>query len=209
MRHGVAGLALCLALACSACGAPQLSLSSGGTRGWADSSSWPWYRERDAWRGYGSSRYDDPSVVCDSFGRCWHRRHLERPDAEPPGWAENLPGSARRDDRFLRPRAELVCDRTTRICYKDGFVDKSDTERVFGERAADRADDLRDRLGTPRVFVPEQGVACDRDRRLCLDDGDADRSLTRRYFGRRAARDLDEERPRDDDAKRNRKRATR
>ena len=36
MRDGVAGLALGLALACSACGAPQLSLSTGGTRGWSD-----------------------------------------------------------------------------------------------------------------------------------------------------------------------------
>ena len=80
---------------------------------------------------------------------------------------------------------------------------------MFGERAGDRADDLRDRLGTARVFVPERGVACDRNRRMCLDDGDPDRSLTRRYFGRRAARALDEERPRDDDAKRNRKRAKR
>ena len=41
-------------------------------------------------------------------------------------------------NRFLRPRSEVVCDRATRICYKEGNVDKSDTERVFGERAGDR-----------------------------------------------------------------------
>ena len=94
-------------------------------------------------------------------------------------------------NRFLRPRSEVVCDRATRICYKKGKIDKSDTEHVFGERAGDRADDLRDRYGTARIFAPERDVSCDRKRRVCFEDGDPDRSLTRRYFGRRAARDLD------------------
>jgi hypothetical protein len=93
-------------------------------------------------------------------------------------------------DRFLRPRSNLVCDRASRICYKNGKIDKSDTENTFGERAGDRADDLRDRFSTARLFVPQRGVACDRDRRLCLEDGDPDRKLTRRYFGKRAARAL-------------------
>jgi Fels-1 Prophage Protein-like len=88
------------------------------------------------------------------------------------------------------------------MCYKQGEVDKSDTERVFGDRAGDKVDSLRDRLGTSRLFAPERGVACDREGRVCLEDGDPDRSLTRRYFGRRAARALDQERPRDDDARR-------
>ena len=59
-------------------------------------------------------------------------------------------------DRFLRPGSDVVCDRASRICYKDGKVDKSDTQNVFGERAGDRADGLRDRIGTGRMFVPEQ-----------------------------------------------------
>ena len=101
----------------------------------------------------------------------------------------------------MRPRAEVVCDRATRICYKQGKIDKSDTERVFGGRAGDRADGLRDRHGTAQLFVPERGVACDRESRLCLEDGDPDRRLTRRYFGRRAARSIDEQRPRDDDGR--------
>jgi Fels-1 Prophage Protein-like len=94
------------------------------------------------------------------------------------------------DNRFVRPRSDVVCDRATSICYKRGKIDKSDTEHVFGERAGDRADDVRDRLSNARVFVPERGVACDRERRICLEDGDPDRRLTRRYFGRRAARAL-------------------
>jgi hypothetical protein len=165
--------------------------------------------ERDVWLalpGYGRTPLHRPTVACDSFGRCgqlgpsdrFERGYIERPDARPPGWAESLPGSARTQNRFLRPRSDVVCDRATRICYKQGKVDKSDTERIFGGRAGDRAGDLRDRLGTARLFVPERGVACDRERRICLDDGDPDRSLTRRYFGRGAARAIDEERPRDD-----------
>jgi Fels-1 Prophage Protein-like len=89
-----------------------------------------------------------------------------------------------------------VCDRATRICYKQGRVDQSDTDRVFGESAGDRVDRVRNRLGTGRLFVPEPGVACNRASRVCLEDGDPDRRLTRRYFGRRAARSLEEERPR-------------
>ena len=82
------------------------------------------------------------------------------------------------------------------LCYKDGKVDKSDTQSVFGERAGDRADRLRDRLGTGRMFVPERGVACDRERKLCLEDGQPDRKLTRRYFGKDAARALARDQPR-------------
>lgn len=213
MHHGMAPLVVCLALTCSACGLPQLSLSAGGAGGWSDPSSRTLYgAERDVWLappGYGRSPLHRPSVACDSFGRCWQlgpsdrfaRGDIERPDARPPGWAESLPGSARLHNRFLNPRSEVLCDRATRICYKQGKVDKSDTQRVFSGRAGDRADDLRDRLGTARLFVPERGVACDRERRMCLDDGDPDRGLTRRYFGRHAARALDEERPRDGGAR--------
>jgi Fels-1 Prophage Protein-like len=220
MRIATAPFVLSLALICSACGASQLSTSTGGTGAWSDATLWPRYRtERDLWLGrpgYGYSSLHRPSIACDRFGRCWEldpsdrfpRGYSER-RARPPGWAEDLPGSARSHDRFLRAGSEVVCDRATGICYKEGKVDKSDTERVFGERAGDRADGLRDRLGTARVFLPERDVACDRARRVCLDDGDPDRSLTRRYFGRRAARALDEERSRDDDGRRAKRRSKR
>jgi hypothetical protein len=109
----------------------------------------------------------------------------------------------------VRPGSDVVCDRATGICYKQGKVDKSDTERVFGERAGDKVDALRDRFSSSRLFAPERGVACNRESRVCLEDGDPDRSLTRRYFGRRAARALDQERPRDDDARRTNRSAKR
>jgi hypothetical protein len=203
MHLAMPRLVLCLALICSACGVPQVSLSTGGTRAWSDPSLWPPYQtQRDVWLalpGFGRSPLHRPSIACDRFGRCWQvgpfdrfdREYVGRPDARPPRWAERLPDSAQMHDRFLRPRSEVVCDRATRICYKKGKIDKSDTERIFGERAGDRADGLRDRYGTARVFAPERDVSCDRERRVCFEDGDADRRLTRRYFGRRAARDLD------------------
>jgi Fels-1 Prophage Protein-like len=212
MRVVLAQLGLCVALA--ACDTPRLSVSSGGAGAWRAPAG-PLYRtERDVWLGlpgYGSSRR--PAVACDSFGRCWQlgpydrfaRGYVERRDARPPGWAESLPGSAWMQDRFLRPRSDVVCDRASRICYKEGHVDKSDTEGIFGGRAGQRADALRDRFGTARLFVPERGVACDRENRVCLEDGDADRRLTRRYFGRGAARAIDEERRRDDDGRSSRR----
>jgi hypothetical protein len=200
---------LCLALLCSGCGAPQVSMGTGSR--WAEPGLWPRYRtDADPWLarpGYGWSAFGRPAVVCDRFGRCWQagpfddrlaRSHLERRDGRPPGWARRLPDSAQTDRRFLRPRAALVCDRATRICYKQGEIDKSDTERMFGARAGDRADDLRDRHGSARMLVPERGVACDRERRMCLEDGDPDRKLTRRFFGRQATRDIERERARDD-----------
>src|ERR671918_395144 len=126
-----------LALICSACGAPQLSLSTGGSPGWSDP---PYRTERDVWLarpGYGRGGLHDPAV------------------------------------------------------------------------AGDKVDALRDRFSSSRLFAPERGVACNRESRVCLEDGDPDRSLTRRYFGRRAARALDQERPRDDDARRTNRSAKR
>jgi hypothetical protein len=221
MHLAMGRLGLSLVLVCSACGAPQLSVSSGGTGAWPDPSLGSPYRtEREVWPGlpgYGRSPLHRPPVACDSFGRCWQlgpsdrlaHGYLERPHARPPGWAEDLPGSARTQHRFLRPRSDVVCDRATRICYKQGEVDKSDTEGVFGGRAGERADALRDRFGTARLFVPEPGVACDRESHVCLEDGDADRRLTRRYFGRNAARAIEEERRRDDDGRSSKRRGKR
>jgi hypothetical protein len=195
------------ALVCSGCAGPQFSVAGG--HAWSD--PWPRYRtEPYAWRtppGYGWSAFGRPALVCDRFGRCWRgkpfdyrlaRGHYERHDRRPPGWAEKLPEGARTHKRFLRPRGEVVCDRVTRICYQAGKIDTSDTERMFGARAGERAERVRDRYESARVFLPARGVACDRERRLCVEGGDPDRKLTRRYFGRQAARDIERERARDD-----------
>jgi Fels-1 Prophage Protein-like len=210
MRYPLTLLAAFLTLVCSGCAAPGSLGQGSGTGVWIGptaSARYGTYQDWDddlwpAYPGYGRSLRHRPAVACDSFGRCWQlepadpfeRLYARRPHARPPGWAENLPRSARMHDRFLRPGSDVVCDRASRLCYKDGNIDKSDTQSVFGDRAGDRADRLRDRLGTGDMFVPERGVACDRERRLCLEDGDPDRKLTRRYFGKDAARALAEER---------------
>jgi Fels-1 Prophage Protein-like len=136
----------------------------------------------------------DDRVRCDGYGRCWQQvpsyggGYTDGRGARPPGWADDLPRRRSRDPyRFDRPRSGVVCDAATSLCYKQGAIDKSETKAAFGERAADRADDLRDRGGTDRLFVPERGVTCDPRRRVCFDDGVADFSHTRRYFGQRAA----------------------
>ncbi len=152
------------------------------------------FRDRDVPRGYGG-RALRPQIYCDGYGRCFQRF----PDrfsggsyrTRPPGWADDLPGRVRYPDRFSRPRSEVVCDQATNVCYRRGRVDRSETRDVFGDRAADRADDLRDRRGTARLFVPERGVSCDTGRRVCFDGGVPDVSLTRRYFGGGAAAGLD------------------
>lgn len=201
MHLATARLLLCVALACSACGAPQLSIAT-GTRAWSDPGRWSLYgTDRDLWMappGYGRSPFYRPSIACDHFGRCWQVGPFDRfargygpRDTRPPRWAGRLPESAEAHDRFLRPRSGVVCDRATRICYKKGKIDKSDTQRMFGERAGDRADGIRDRHRRAQIFVPQRDVACDRERRVCFEDGDPDRRLTRRYFGKRAARAID------------------
>ncbi len=148
-----------------------------------------------------------PVINCDAYGRCWQsvpsydRRYgsgfgangYRAPSSgtRPPGWADDLPYRAQGYDRFVRPRSGVVCDRATSVCYKGNQVDKTETRDLFGDRAADLADDLRDQRGTARLFVPERGVTCDRGRQVCFDDGSPDSSLTRRYFGSRAADAVD------------------
>lgn len=159
---------------------------------------------RTTYRGGAYAPSRRPVITCDPYGRCFQQAPTYGSGrgygnsygygyglpsgTRPPGWADDLPYRAQGGyDRFVRPRSGVVCDRNTSVCYKGNQVDKSETRDVFGERAADRADDLRDDRGTARLFVPERGVTCDRSRQVCFDDGSPDSSLTRRYFGNRAA----------------------
>jgi hypothetical protein len=141
-------------------------------------------------------RRQRPQIFCDGYGRCFERLpdrfggHSRNFDDRPPGWADDMPGRIRYPDRFDRSRSGVVCDRATRICYRNGFVDKSETRDAFGNRAADYADDLRDDRGSGRIFVPERGITCDAGRQVCFDGRTPDASLTRRYFGGDAARRL-------------------
>ena len=83
-----------------------------------------------------------PAVYCDAYGRCWQqvpsyrrdrpydgdgrgydrrydRRRYDDDQGRPPGWAAELPYGAWGSDRFVRLRADTVCDRLTGTCYRD------------------------------------------------------------------------------------------
>ena len=98
---------------------------------------------------------------------------------------------ARRQPRFDRPENDVVCDRRTEVCYKDREIDASETREKFGRDAARRVDRIRDRRDNNDVFLPRRNVVCDRDDKKCYQGGDANRRLTREYFGNKAARRVD------------------
>lgn len=101
--------------------------------------------------------------------------------------AERYHRSRGRTQRLVRPDDDVVCDRRTRVCYKDGAIDKSETRDYFGSGAAGRADRVRDRYGED-AFVLGGRAVCDRDDRVCYRNGRPDRGLTRDQFGKKAAR---------------------
>jgi hypothetical protein len=126
-------------------------------------------------------------INCDNFGRCWQQVPA---GTRPPGWADDAPASMRDPYRFDRPQTGVVCDSRTKVCYKGGTIDRSETKARFGDRAADRVEQVRNRNGTARLFLPDRGVTCDTLRKVCYDNGIADFSQTRRYFGDPAANAL-------------------
>jgi hypothetical protein len=93
--------------------------------------------------------------------------------------------------RTFRPGRDVVCDRATRTCYRDGEVDASETRDNFGRRAARQVDRIRDAAGTNRIFRPDDDVVCNRRDKVCFKNGHPDRSETRDFFGKKAARRID------------------
>ena len=107
--------------------------------------------------------------------------------ARPPGWADNAPGRVRSSDRFARPQSGVVCDRRTNVCYKNGEARPERNQGCVRRPGTDRVEGIRKRNGTGKLFLPDRGVTCNSIRKVCYDDGVADFSQTRRYFGDRAA----------------------
>jgi hypothetical protein len=103
-------------------------------------------------------------------------------------------GSAfgRRDDgRYVR-QGNVTCDRATQTCYRGREIDISETRDFFGRKAAREADRVRDSYGTNRIFRADDDVVCNRRERVCYKDGHPDRSETRDFFGKKAARRLND-----------------
>jgi hypothetical protein len=92
--------------------------------------------------------------------------------------------------RLVRPERDVVCDRRTEVCYKDGDIDASETRERFGRDASRKVERVRDRYDNKDLFLPRRNIVCNDDNNTCYRNGKADRSLTREYFGRRAARRL-------------------
>lgn len=97
-----------------------------------------------------------------------------------------------REGRYVRTGRDVVCDRSTQLCYKRGRVDVSETRDAFGRGAARDADALRDRLGTAHVFVPggRGDRYCINAEKICYKGGRPDWSDTRDVYGKQAARRL-------------------
>ena len=90
--------------------------------------------------------------------------------------------------RTFRPSRNVVCDRATETCYRGRDIDASETRDYFGKSAARRVDRIRDRAGTNRIYRADDDVVCNRRNQVCYKDGHPDRSETRDFFGKKAAR---------------------
>jgi hypothetical protein len=101
------------------------------------------------------------------------------------------PGYARSNGRTFQPSRGVVCDRATQTCYRGREIDASETRDYFGNKAARKADRVRDTQGTNRVYRVNQKVVCNRRDQVCYKNGRPDVSDTRDYFGKKAARRID------------------
>lgn len=100
-------------------------------------------------------------------------------------------GRSSQGGRTFSPDRNVVCDRATETCYRGREIDASETRDNFGKSAARRVDRIRDEAGTNRIYRVDDDVVCNRQREVCYKNGRPDRSETRDYFGKKAARQVD------------------
>jgi hypothetical protein len=100
-------------------------------------------------------------------------------------------GRAGQGGRTFSPDRNVVCDRATETCYRGREIDASETRDYFGRSAARRVDRIRDAAGTNRIYRVDDDVVCNRQQEVCYKNGRPDRSETRDYFGKKAARRVD------------------
>jgi hypothetical protein len=127
------------------------------------------------WSGpYGSDRYSPGSSV---FG------------GNPYG--SDRYGRSGNGGRTFSPSRNVVCDRATETCYRGREIDASETRDYFGKSASRQVDRIRDQAGTNRIYRVDDDVVCNRRSEVCYKNGRPDRSETRDYFGKKAARRVD------------------
>ena len=129
--------------------------------GWAPG---PYYGERGPY--YGSRAYYGPRPYYGDADRYYRSQNA----------------------RLVQPERRVVCDRATQVCYKSGDNDASETKEYFGNKAARRVDRVRDHYDNNDIFLPRRNVVCNDDKDVCYKNGRPDRSETRNYFGKKAAR---------------------
>lgn len=91
----------------------------------------------------------------------------------------------RNGGRFDREGKDVVCDRRTEVCYKDGDIDKSETRERFGKEPARKVERVRDRYDDNDLFLPRRNVVCNDQNNTCYQNGKPNRQLSREYFGRK------------------------
>jgi hypothetical protein len=87
--------------------------------------------------------------------------------------------------RFDREGRDVVCDRRTEVCYKDGDIDASETRERFGKEPARKVERVRDRYDDNDLFLPRRNIVCNDENNTCYRNGKANRQLSREYFGRK------------------------
>ena len=138
----------------------------------------------------GSSFGGDPGFGSGGSGIRWSGPGGDDPFAASPfGFGRSpLGSSSQRGGRTFRPTRNVTCDRATETCYRGREIDASETREYFGKSAARRVDRIRDQAGTNRIYRADDDVVCNRMQQVCYKKGRPDRSETRDYFGKKAAR---------------------
>jgi hypothetical protein len=139
----------------------------------------------------GGSFGGDPGFGSRGSGISWSGPGGDDPFSSSPFGFGRSPLGGQGNGRTFKPARNVTCDRATETCYRGRQIDASETREYFGKGAARRVDRIRDDAGTNRIYRVDNKVVCNREEQVCYKRGQPDRSETRDYFGKKAARRID------------------
>jgi hypothetical protein len=140
----------------------------------------------------------EPGVRCDSVDRvCYDRSgpsvaltrsYFGDAAAERLGYGSGGSGTSGSQARMVYPESDVVCDRSTQICYDDGKASVSKTQSYFGDSAAKKLKQhSNDARPEPKwVFEPDADTSCDMRTQVCYGPKGPNVNKTRKYFGEAA-----------------------
>ena len=99
----------------------------------------------------------------------------------------------RSQDTVFVPDPGIKCDRSVRICYDRNGANLALTDRYFGSKAEDRLATKLPPDEPDNVFVPKKTVRCDSNLQVCTDDSQPSAKQTRIYFGKKAAKQVQDD----------------